>query len=155
MADETIVVRDAGRADVETLAAFNLAMAAETEAKALDLERLRAGVRGVFDVPGRGFYLVAEIGGQAAGCLMITYEWSDWRNADWWWIQSVYVAPAFRRRGVYRALHAHVERRARQAGIRGLRLYVERENHAAQNTYRTMGMSRAVYDMFEVEFGPA
>ncbi len=152
MADEQIVVRPAGRADVETLVAFNRAMAAETEGVALDVERLRAGTEAVFDDPSRGFYRIAEVDGRAAGMLLVTREWSDWRNGDFWWIQSVYVDPRFRRRGVYRAMHEQVMREARAAaGVRGVRLYVERENHRAQETYRALGMSPSNYDMYEVE----
>jgi GNAT superfamily N-acetyltransferase len=148
-----IQVRRAVPADIGHLVEFNLAMARETEAKALVPAALRAGVARVLAEPVRGFYLVAECDGAVAGCLMITYEWSDWRNGDWWWLQSVYVAPAFRRRGCYSALHAEVERAARAtAGVVGLRLYVERENHHAQATYAALGLHEAGYAMWEREF---
>ena len=148
-----ITIRAAVRGDIETLVAFNAAMARETEHKTLDPNILRPGVTAIFDEPGRGFYLVAEQDGVVAGCLMITYEWSDWRNGAWWWFQSVYVAPEFRRSGVFRALYADVERRANDtAGVIGLRLYVERDNAAAQRTYASLGMSETVYRLFETEF---
>ncbi len=142
-------VREAGPADVETLAAFNLAMAQETEGRALDAATLRAGVAAVLADPGKGFYLVAERGGWVVGQLMVTYEWSDWRNRWWWWIQSVYVAPEARRSGVYRRLHGEALARAERAGARGLRLYVEKDNLRAQATYLTLGMKEARYRIFE------
>lgn len=146
-----VVVRDATRDDIGTLVDFNAAMAKETEAKTLRPDVLRAGVTAVFDEPRRGFYRVAEIDGRVAGCLMITYEWSDWRNGDWWWIQSVYVHPDFRRHGVFRALYAHVDAAARALpGVVGLRLYVEKENKRAQQTYASLGMHETEYDMYAV-----
>jgi ribosomal protein S18 acetylase RimI-like enzyme len=103
----------------------------------------------VLEQPRRGFYLVAERAGVALGCLLVTYEWSDWRGGDFWWIQSVYVVPAARRGGAFRALYADVERRAAAAGAVGLRLYVETENRRAQATYEGLGMQRCHYFMYE------
>jgi ribosomal protein S18 acetylase RimI-like enzyme len=143
------VIRPATRADIPALAAWNAAMAWETEAKRLDPELLARGVAGVFDEPRRGFYLVAERDGAAVGGLLVTYEWSDWRDGDFWWIQSVYVAPGARRGGVFRLLHAEVVRRAREAGAVGVRLYVETENQRAQATYEGLGMQRCHYFMYE------
>jgi GNAT superfamily N-acetyltransferase len=153
-----VVVRAAGPADVETLAAFNRAMAAETEGKELDLARLRAGTEAVFADPARGRYVLAERaaeGGRATpvGCLLLTYEWSDWRNGVFWWIQSVYVDPAARGTGVFRRLYEHVHELARATpGVCGLRLYVERENELAQCVYRAVGMAESPYRLFEVDF---
>ena len=144
-------LRSASPADVPVIAAFNAAMARETEGKELDPARLEAGVRGLLDEESRGFYLLAERGGELVGQLMVTYEWSDWRNGTFWWIQSVFVAAPHRRSGVYRALHDEVQRRAREAGACGLRLYVEQENAAAQATYRALGMDATRYLLFEVE----
>jgi GNAT superfamily N-acetyltransferase len=152
-----ISIRAAEVADIPFLVACNAAMALETEHKALDPEVLARGTQAVFDDPRRGFYLVAESAGQLAGCLLITYEWSDWRNGDWWWFQSVYVTKAARRAGVFRALYAEVERRARAAGAVGLRLYVERDNERAQQTYLSLGMEEEPYRMLRrafIEFGP-
>ncbi|NUO74115.1 MAG: GNAT family N-acetyltransferase [Frateuria sp.] len=146
---ELLVIRAATRADVPHLADWNAAMAHETEGKALDRAVLARGVEGVFDDPRRGFYLVAERAGAAVGCLLVTYEWSDWRCGDFWWIQSVYVAPPARRAGVFRALYAAVRERARDAGAVGLRLYVETENHRAQRTYADLGMMPCHYLMYE------
>lgn len=143
-------VREATAADIEVLVQFNAAMARETEAKTLDPATVRPGVAAVLHEPRRGFYLIAELDGEIAGCLMITYEWSDWRNGDWWWLQSVYVPPEYRRNGVFRALYTEVERRVSAAsGIAGLRLYVERDNARAQQTYAALGMSQTHYHMYE------
>jgi ribosomal protein S18 acetylase RimI-like enzyme len=144
-----VSIRTASPADVADLAAWNAAMAWETEHKRLDPERLRRGVGAVLEQPQRGFYLVAEMDGTAVGGLLVTYEWSDWRCGDFWWIQSVYVVPAARRSGVFRALHAAVAERARDAGAVGLRLYVETENARAQATYEGLGMQRCHYFMYE------
>ena len=149
----SIAIRSATPTDIPRLVAWNAAMARETEHKTLDREVLARGTRAVFDDPRRGFYLIAERGGAPAGCLLITLEWSDWRNGDWWWLQSVFVAPEHRRHGVFRALHAEVERRARVAEhVVGLRLYVERDNVRAQRTYRSLGMAEERYAMFARSF---
>jgi len=148
-------VRPAALDDLDLIVSFQRAMARETEGKDLDPARLSRGVRRVFDEPVRGFYLVAERDGRVVGQLMVTYEWSDWRDGDFWWIQSVYVEPESRRRGVYRALHEAALRRARAAaGVCGVRLYVERENATAQAVYEAMGMDRSTYLFYEVEFVP-
>lgn len=131
-------------------------MARETEHKTLDREVLKAGTGAVFDDPRRGFYLIAERDSGPAGCLLITYEWSDWRNGDWWWFQSVYVVPEARHAGVFRALYTEVERRAHAADAVGLRLYVERDNARAQQTYASLGMEEEPYQMLGrgfIEFG--
>lgn len=150
----TFHIRTATRADIPMLAQFNRAMAQESEDKPLDMAKLTAGIVGLFDRPAEGRYLIAEDAtGEAAGALMLTFEWSDWRNGRFWWIQSVYVRPQFRRSGVYRALHRHVRDAARaDPDVCGLRLYVERENTGAQATYRAMGMVETHYRLFEEEF---
>ena len=128
-------------------------MALETERKTLDRGVLRKGVEAVFADARRGFYLVAERNAAQVGCLLVTFEWSDWRNGDWWWIQSVYVIEGARRRGVFRSLYAEVERRARAAeGVVGLRLYVERENAPALATYVALGMKDAGYRILQSGF---
>ena len=145
----TIRVREAGMSDINVLIEFNAAMALETEAKTLDSRVLSAGVAAVLAEPRRGFYLVAEDARDVVGCLMITYEWSDWRNGDWWWLQSVYVLPERRRDGVFRTLYAEVERLARaRADVCGVRLYVERENARAQRTYAALGLHEEHYLMY-------
>ena len=146
-------IRDATRADIGFLVEANAGLALETEGKHLDRAVLARGVSGVFADPARGFYLVAERDGAAVGGLLVTREWSDWRDGDWWWIQSVYVAEAARRQGVFRALYAELEREARATpGVVGLRLYVERENQRAQGTYLALGMEQCHYRMYERAF---
>ena len=146
----TLTVRSATESDAETIARFNRQMAEETEDKPLDPETVRNGVQAVFDDSGRGFYLVAERAGEVVGALLITFEWSDWRNGRFWWVQSVYVQPEARRRGVYTALHREVRRRARETeDVCGLRLYVEGSNAAAQETYEALGMTKTSYRMYE------
>jgi len=143
-------IRRATTDDAETIVRFNRQMAEETEDKRLDPATVRNGVRAVFDGADRGFYLVAEREEAVVGALLVTYEWSDWRNGWFWWIQSVYVQPEARRTGVYRALHRAVRRRARAADeVCGLRLYVERGNAAARTTYEALGMTEASYRMYE------
>lgn len=144
-----VLIRAAQPSDVADLVAWNQAMALETEHKMLDLATLERGVRAVFERAQRGFYLIAERDGVAVGSLLVTYEWSDWRSGDFWWIQSVYVTPSARRSGVFRALHGAVETRAAEASAVGLRLYVETENHRAQKTYAELGMQRCHYWMYE------
>ena len=146
-------IRDATRADLPALLDFNQRMAWETERKRLDPATLERGIVAVLEQPARGFYLVAERGGEAAGGLLITYEWSDWRCGDWWWIQSVYVPEAHRRAGVFSAMYADVEQRARSTGgVVGLRLYVEWENARARRTYESLGMDQAHYHLMQRPF---
>ena len=147
---EDIHIRFARQEDAETIARFNTAMARETEELVLDPPTIRAGVRALFENPAHGFYIVAEVDGETAACLMITKEWSDWRNGLLWWIQSVYVAPAYRRRGIYRRMYAFIKSQAAQKeNVCGFRLYVEKSNQNAQQTYRSLGMQATRYQMFE------
>ena len=149
----TPTVRPASLDDLEALVNFNVAMSLETEGKTLDMELLRQGTRAVFDSSQRGFYLVAEADGSPVGSLLVTYEWSDWRNGWFWWIQSVYVRPEWRRMGVYSAMHRWILDTAKsRPDVCGVRLYVDRNNHAARKTYRSLGMSESHYDMFEEDF---
>ena len=147
-----IAIRPATLDDLPALVTWNAAMAQETESKQLDRDVLAGGVAAVFEQPRRGFYLIAERAGAAVGGLLVTYEWSDWRCGDFWWIQSVYVVPAARRGGVFRALHAAVAERAQATGAVGLRLYVETENARAQRTYAELGMTECHYRMYEQAF---
>lgn len=160
--ESTLRIREAHARDVELLADWALAMAWETEHRRLDEATVRAGVeRGLAD-PAKARYFVAmrevtvagrETIAESVGTLMLTREWSDWRCGDWWWIQSVYVPEAHRRQGVFAALYRHVERLAREAeGVIGLRLYVERDNEAAQRTYASLGMQDAGYRIYEAGF---
>ncbi|MEQ1656387.1 MAG: GNAT family N-acetyltransferase [Nitrospira sp.] len=141
--------------DIEHLVAFSQAMALETEGRRLEEDRLQRGTRALLNSTVHGFFLVAEqpLTHQVVGQLMITYEWSDWRNAAFWWIQSVYVDPAWRRKGVFRKMHAKVLERAKaDPGICGVRLYVESENTIAQDVYRRVGLKASSYSVFETDF---
>jgi len=136
--------------DADTIAAFNAAMALETEGKELLPEVIGAGVRRLMESPSLGFYIVAEDQGRVVGCLMITTEWSDWRNGLFWWVQSVYVEKDFRRRGVYRAMYDHVRELAKaEPGICGFRLYAEQHNATAHATYTSLGMKPTDYVLWE------
>jgi len=142
-------IRLATPADAGVLIEFNAAMALETEGKELLPDVIGAGVRSLLGNPAAGFYLLAEQD-SAAGSLMITKEWSDWRNGTFWWIQSVYVRPQFRRQGVYQNLYRHVQELAsKDPAVCGFRLYVERENERAQATYSALGMKQTRYLVFE------
>lgn len=155
-------IRAATNDDAGLLSDWACAMALETEHKHLDPATVRAGVEAGLADPARARYFVAmqeatlagrETIAAAVGTLMLTREWSDWRNGDWWWIQSVYVAPAQRRQGVFAALYRHVEQLARATpDVVGLRLYVERDNADAQRTYAALGMADAGYRLYESEF---
>ncbi|WP_297901390.1 GNAT family N-acetyltransferase [Metallibacterium sp.] len=148
-----LLIRDATPDDHVFLVGCAAAMALETEHKQLDAARLARGVQTLLAQPARGFYLIAERAGTRVGTLMVSYEWSDWRGGDFWWIQSVYVLPEARRGGVYRALHMATRTRAQSAGAVGLRLYVEQDNTRAQRSYAALGMRRTAYALFEQEFG--
>ena len=154
-------IRPARLEDRDLIVRFNRAMARETEARDLEEATIAAGVEALLADPSKGRYFLAEgadVSGQSgghaevAGQLMVTPEWSDWRNGPVWWIQSVYVAPAHRRRGVYRLLHEHVREAGRAEGVVGLRLYVDRGNLTAQNTYGVLGMNESRYIMYEEDW---
>ena len=146
----TIQIRRAGAKHAETIADFQLRMAMETENLRLDSDTVRAGVRAVLNDPRKGRYYVAQADGQVVGSLLMTPEWSDWRNATFWWIQSLYVTEAYRRRGVFRELFGHLQRLAQSNdGVLGLRLYVAMGNSAAQRAYEAVGMDGDHYRMYE------
>jgi GNAT superfamily N-acetyltransferase len=146
-----LTVRRATAADVPTVAEFNRRLARETEAKELDPAVVRAGVAAaVADPERKGPYHLACDGDDVVGQMQITYEWSDWRNGWWWWVQSVYVRPDWRGRGVFRTLYGHARGLAKAAGdVLGLRLYVERDNAAARATYERLGMSAIHFDLMQ------
>ena len=149
----SVTIRRASTSDAQVIARHNAAMAREIEQLDLDQQRLLPAVSAVLEDETKGFYLVAEADGRVVGQLMITYEWSDWRNGVFWWIQSVYVDPACRGRGVYTRLHTAIVEQAKAAGdVCGIRLYVDENNENAQRSYRRLGMSRTAYDMYEVDF---
>ena len=145
-----LTVRKAVPGDAAVIAGFNRALALETEALELDPDTILAGVSRLLANPELGFYVVAETGGEIAGCLMITFEWSDWRNGMIWWLQSVYVSPPLRRQGVFKRLYGHVREMGElDPAIAGFRLYVEKDNTAAQRTYADQGLQPTHYLMFE------
>ena len=142
-------IRLAAPDDAGTFIEFNQAMAFETEGKRLDPAIVDPAVRSIFTDPEKGFYVVAEDEGLVVGGLLVTYEWSDWRNAWWWWVQSVYIRPEGRGKRVYSQLYDFVKARAKDAGVYGIRLYVETENVHAQRVYEKVGMERSHYLMYE------
>ncbi|TFH46197.1 MAG: GNAT family N-acetyltransferase [Bacteroidia bacterium] len=144
-----ITIRKAHPDDAIAIIAFQQAMAMETEGLELKRELITNGVMAVFRDENKGVYYVAEENGVVVASLMITFEWSDWRNANIWWFQSVYVIPEYRRMGVFRLMYDHVKNEGIAQGIAGLRLYVESENTRAQKTYESMGMDGAHYKTYE------
>lgn len=144
-------VRRATPADAQFIADCNVAMAEETEGKTIDGQLLLAGVKGLLQRPQFGFYLIAERNGERLATLMVTYEWSDWRNGLFWWIQSVYVVASARRQGLYRALYDKVKQLAGESSepVCGYRLYVENDNVAAQQTYSALGMQPCDYQIYQ------
>jgi GNAT superfamily N-acetyltransferase len=152
-----LTVRPAGRDDVDFIVAFSAAMAWETEHRRLDEARLREGTQSLLSTPALGFFMVAETRISErpvlVGQLMITYEWSDWRNGVFWWIQSVYVDPAWRRQGIFRRMHEAVVSRAKaDVKVCGIRLYVEQDNRIAETVYRRVGLAPSAYKVYEEDF---
>ena len=152
-----LTVRPADTEDVDAIVTFSAAMAWETEQRRLDEARLREGTLSLLRTPSRGFFMVAELRESGrpllVGQLMITYEWSDWRNGVFWWLQSVYVDPPWRRRGVFRRLHNAVMASAQAArDVCGVRLYVDQDNQTAQTVYQHLGLSASAYRVYEQDF---
>jgi len=146
------VIRPATVDDLEAIVAANTALAAETEDVTLDPDKIRPGVHALLAGEATGHYYVGVVDGRVVAQTMITFEFSDWRNADVWWIQSVYVAPDHRKKGWYRRLYEHVQTEAKAAGAAGIRLYVDNRNAAAQAVYAKLGMDGEHYTMFEAMF---
>lgn len=145
-----MIIRKATINDQAAIAAFQVAMALETEQLHLDKPTVDKGVNAVFADPSKGIYFVAENETEIIGSLMITFEWSDWRNGNVWWIQSVYIKPQSRRKGIFKLMYLFVKEIViNDPTLRGLRLYVERNNITAQKTYQKLGMDSEHYDMFE------
>jgi len=148
-----IYIRKAIRKDRPTIIQFCQWMAEETEGKKLDIYLLSKGVDRIIEFMDKGFYLLAEMDRLIVGQLLVTTEWSDWRNADFWWIQSVYVKPKFRKKGIYKSLHSEVVQLARQErDVCGIRLYVDQKNDVAQQIYINLGMKKSHYTLFEDDF---
>ena len=150
MTQMNVIIRPATMSDAEVICEFNRRLAKETENKDLDPAILKAGVAAVLKDSSKGRYYVAQ-DGAVVGQLGVTFEWSDWRNGNFWWIQSVYVAAVARRHGVFRKLYEHLLQEARtQPDVIGLRLYVEHDNRVAQETYKKLGMTMTGYHLMEV-----
>ena len=150
----SIIVRPVAATDVDRLIEFNLRMAEETEGKQLDSKVLACGVKAVLEEPKRGFYLVAEVDGEVAGSLMVTTEWSDWRNSEYWWIQSVYVHKSWRQKGIFTQLFKAIKKIAQKNDIEVLRLYVYNENVKAKETYIASGMKEKTYSIYQISLEP-
>jgi len=146
---QNLFIREARIIDSETIISFQKMMAKETENMVLDHDTVKQGVHAVFADPHKGKYYVAEYRDEVIGSLLITFEWSDWRNSFLWWIQSVYILPAHRRKGVFKEMYRHIREIAVHNLVAGLRLYVETENRNAQKTYEAMGMTSNHYKMYE------
>lgn len=148
-----ITIRRATLADVTIISNFNRALAEESENRSLDPETLKSGITQFLQQPEQGFYTLAIVDDNIVGQVMITTEFTDWRNGVMWWIQSVYVKPESRRQGIYRALHEHITELARKdSAVRGLRLYVHDKNILAQSTYRNLGMEWSGFKVMETDF---
>ncbi len=146
-------VSKAQQSDIKEIIQFNINMAMETENKKLNKETVTKGVQEVFNTPSLGYYIIVKDSSGILGCLMITYEWSDWRNGLFWWIQSVYVKKEYRRKGVYRKMYKFIHERAiADKKCTGIRLYVENNNSIAQKVYNNLGMTETYYKLFEVDF---
>lgn len=151
--ENEVVVRRADASDAAVIAEFNRAMARETEGVNLDPDTVHSGVVRLLRQPEYGFYLVAEVSKNVVACLLITCEWSDWRDGVCWWIQSVYVEPDYRRQGIFRRMFGQVESLAQSdASVIGLRLYVEENNTGARYTYESLGMAKTPYHLYEKFF---
>jgi len=144
-----ILIRKAIQEDAQDIISFQQKMAWETEQMTLVPDVITPGVMAVFENPARGEYWVTEENGNVIASLLITYEWSDWRNTNVWWFQSVYVLPDFRRKGVFRSMYTHIKKEGEAQGIAGLRLYVETNNTRAMKTYEALGMTSEHYTMYE------
>lgn len=142
------------RADIEAIAGFQVAMARESEGTELDPEVVRSGVAAAMEDQAKGSYIVAKEGTEAIGSLMLTREWSDWNNRWYWWIQSVYVVPEWRGRGVFRAMYAAVQQMAAESGVAQVRLYVDKGDTTAQHAYQRVGMEECHYLMYEAAVEP-
>jgi ribosomal protein S18 acetylase RimI-like enzyme len=147
------IIRFGEPADIDAISQFNIAMAMETEGKELCPSVARRGVQMLFERPQYGFYVVARTDGEPVGCLMITYEWSDWRAGVFWWIQSLYVKQTRRKEGVFRQMHRFLKAQAMERGdVCGFRLYVEKSNDIAISTYQKLGLGEVHYRVYEQLF---
>jgi ribosomal protein S18 acetylase RimI-like enzyme len=145
-----ITIRNATPADIPVIVDFQVRLADETEGVKLDEALVTKGLEALFSDPSRGMYSIALLDKEIAGCHLITYEWSEWRNGNVWWIQSVYVKKSFRKLGVFKAMYDNlIGQIKKDPGILGLRLYVDKSNARAQEVYQSMGMNGEHYTVFE------
>ncbi len=145
----SVTVRLARLQDLAILVRFNQALAQEVRGKELEAQQLTQGVQAVLNDSSRGFYTIAEKEGEAVAAALVTFEWSDWRNAWYWWIQDVYVKPNYRQQGIFRILYTQLRIQAQVANVCGLRLYVHQGNTTAQAVYRRLGMVPSSSNLFE------
>jgi ribosomal protein S18 acetylase RimI-like enzyme len=146
-----VTIRKATFHDIHVLVDFQQRLALESEGVTLDAATLKKGMRALFEDPTKGFYNVAEDGGEVVGCHMITYEWSDWRNGMVWWLQSVYVKKSYRQKGVFRKMFENLSAIVKNdPTVIGLRLYVDKSNSRAMDVYKAMGMNGDHYTVFEL-----
>lgn len=152
-----ITIRSAQPQDLGTLVRFNQSLAQEVQGQQLEPQQLTQGVQAVLTDPSRGFYTVVEQDDRIVAAALVTFEWSDWRNAWFWWIQDVYVDLNYRQQGIYRRLYAHLRVNAQAANVCGLRLYVYKGNIRAQEVYRRLGMVPSQSELFEenLSYGPS
>lgn len=150
MQTQDIIIRTAFPSEAQIIAEHNVEMAKETEDRPLDFDTTHIGVKAVLNDPGKGFYLVAEASGRIVANLMITFEWSDWRNGNMWWFQSVFVKKEWRKRGIFKLMYDRVMDMAKEKSVKELRLYVDKSNTAAQAVYEQLGMEESHYLMYEV-----
>lgn len=145
-----LVIRLATAEDAAKIASFNVALARETEQRTLNRRLVASGVRTLLSEPKHGFYIVADNGKKIVGMSCVTFEWSDWLDRQWWWLQSVYVDQACRKQGIFSRIHGFiVEMAERQGNVAGLRLYVEKDNRPARRTYRSLGLEPSSYRFME------
>jgi ribosomal protein S18 acetylase RimI-like enzyme len=151
--DLDLTITQGKASDIDAIVRFQADMAMESEGTMLDMDRLTLGVSSAINDESKGIYLVARAGGKAIGSLMLTREWSDWNNQWYWWIQSVYVMPEYRKKGVYKAMYATLKDMAQENGVSQIRLYADRTNLSAQQVYQRLGMRESHYLMFEETIG--
>ncbi len=145
-----ILIREANKSDIQLITDFQLTMAMESEGMKLDKNVLEKGVSAVFDDPAKGKYYVAEYKSEVVGSMLNTFEWSDWRNGNIIWFQSVYVMPDFRKLGIFKKMYAHIKALVKaDQHLVGMRLYVDKGNVRAQKVYQAMGMNGEHYDTYE------
>ena len=151
--DLDLTITQGKASDIDAIVRFQADMAMESEGTMLDMDRLTLGVSSAINDEQKGIYLVARANDTSIGSLMLTREWSDWNNQWYWWIQSVYVMPEYRKKGIYKAMYATLKQMARENGVAQIRLYADKTNLSAQQVYQRLGMTESHYLMFEETIG--